>query len=418
MMDDEFATPGIHHSSLVIRHSSLFMKIILGISGSIAAYKAAHLTRLFVKNGDDVQVLMTESASDFIAPLTLATLSKRPVFSDVRSEAGWNNHVDLGLWADALVIAPATANTLAKLANGLCDNILSAVYLSARCPVFVAPAMDVDMWHHPATRANVERLRAHGVRVIPVGHGELASGLVGEGRMAEPEEILAFVAESLRQPQHLLGKKALVTAGPTYEALDPVRFIGNHSTGKMGIAVAEALAAQGAQVRLVLGPSDFLPQNPAIETVRVVSAQEMYEACAAVFAHTDVAVLAAAVADYRPKTFSPKKIKKRDDELSLELAKTIDIAATLGKIKQKGQILVGFALETNDEEDNARGKLERKNFDFIVLNSLRDAGAGFGHDTNKISILHRDGTRKAFDLKRKSDTARDIVAEIVRTANL
>jgi phosphopantothenoylcysteine decarboxylase/phosphopantothenate--cysteine ligase len=411
------------------------MKIILGISGSIAAYKAAHLTRLWVKQGAEVQVLMTQAATDFITPLTLSTLSKRPVFSDVSSEAGWNNHVELGLWADAIVIAPASANTLAKLANGLCDNILSAVYLSARCPVFVAPAMDVDMWHHPATQENIRRLQAHGVQVIPVGVGELASGLVGEGRMAEPEEIVEFVVRSLKfevsesapdsktvgtsnfKLQTLHSKKALVTAGPTFEPLDPVRFIGNHSSGKMGIALAETLAAQGAEVTLVLGPTDFKPVNQAIKVVPVMSAQEMYEACVKVFPKTDIAVLAAAVADYRPKIFSDTKIKKKEGEMTLELEKTIDIAATLGKEKRNGQVFVGFALETNDELQNAQAKLEKKNFDFIVLNSMRDAGAGFGHDTNKISILRRDGTRKDFPLKSKTEVAQDIVAEIARLAN-
>jgi len=405
------------------------MKILLGISGSIAAYKAAHLTRLWVKRGYDVQVLMTDAAVDFIAPLTLSTLSKRPVFSSARSEAGWNNHVELGLWADALVMAPATANTLAKLANGLCDNIIGAVYLSARCPVFIAPAMDVDMWHHPATRANIERLQAHGVHLIPVGTGELASGLVGEGRMAEPEEIVEFVENvlssnfdatsnfKLQTSNFLKGKRALVTAGPTFEPLDPVRFIGNHSSGKMGIAIAEELAAQGAYVTLVLGPTDIKPQHPAIQVVPVLSAQDMYEACEPVFAKADIAVLAAAVADYRPKIFSEIKLKKREGEMILELAKTVDIAATLGKTKRPDQIFVGFALETNNEAEHAQAKLEKKNFDFIVLNSMKDAGAGFGHDTNKISIFRRDGSRQDFNLKNKVEVARDIVAEIVRSAN-
>lgn len=400
------------------------MKIILGICGSIAAYKAAHLARLWVKKGAEVQVLMTEAAASFITPLTLSTLSRRPVFSDVSSEAGWNNHVELGLWADAVVIAPASANTLAKLANGLCDNILSAVYLSARCPVFVAPAMDVDMWRHPATRENIRRLESRGVRVIPVGHGELASGLVGEGRMAEPEEIADFVEQSLAKGQgsakegKLKGKKALVTAGPTYEPLDPVRFIGNHSSGKMGIALAEGLAAAGARVTLVLGPTALRPENPDVEVLPVVSAQQMYEACARVFPGVDIAVLAAAVADYRPKTFSETKIKKKEGDLSLELEKTVDIAATLGRKKRRNQVFVGFALETNDELNNARLKLEKKNFDFIVLNSLQDAGAGFGHDTNKVAILHRDGARIDFPLKTKHEVAEDIIGEIARLANL
>lgn len=397
------------------------MKIILGICGSIAAYKAAHLTRLWVKKGADVQVLMTESATSFIAPLTLSTLSKRPVYSDVRSEAGWNNHVELGLWADAVVIAPASANTLAKLANGLCDNILSAVYLSARCPVFVAPAMDVDMWHHPATRENIRRLEGFGVRIIPVGHGELASGLVGDGRMAEPEEIVRFVDRSLGEDapkiRHLAGKKALVTAGPTFEPLDPVRFIGNHSSGKMGIALAEELAERGTEVTLILGPTVNRPDHPGVRVVSVMSAQEMFEACSRVFADTDIAVLAAAVADYRPKIFSETKIKKKEGELTLDLEKTVDIAATLGREKKPAQVFVGFALETNDELTNAQLKLEKKNFDFIVLNSLQDAGAGFGHDTNKIAILRRNGTRTDFPLKSKKEVSKDIVDEIALLAN-
>lgn len=392
------------------------MKIILGVTGSIAAYKSAFLMRLLIKQGHEVQVLMTEAATSFIAPLTLSTLSKRPVYSDVRSEAGWNNHVELGLWADVLLIAPASANTLAKLANGLCDNILSAVYLSARCPVCVAPAMDVDMWHHPATQANMQRLQQHGVQVIPVGHGELASGLVGDGRMAEPEDILAFVEQlhhrSL-QPKPLSGKKALVTAGPTYEALDPVRFIGNYSSGKMGIALAETLAAQGAEVTLVLGPTDLRPADPDVRVVDVTSAQQMYEACAPVFEEADITVLAAAVADYKPRDFSEIKIKKKDDDMSLPLAKTVDIAATLGKKKRAGQLLIGFALETNDAEQNAISKMERKNLDFIVLNSLQDPGAGFGHETNKIDIYHRNGAHKSFALKSKKAVAADIVAEII-----
>ena len=393
------------------------MNILLGISGSIAAYKAAHLTRLWVQQGAAVQVLMTEAATTFIAPLTLSTLSKRPVFTDVRSETGWNNHVELGLWADALVVAPASANTLAKLANGLCDNILTAVYLSARCPVFVAPAMDVDMWHHPATQANIRRLQGYGVQIIPVGEGELASGLVGEGRLAEPEEIVAFVARYFRQRQDLTGKKALVTAGPTFEPLDPVRFLGNHSTGKMGIAIAEALSRRGAAVTLILGPTPVSPQEEAVRVVRVGSAQEMYAACAPLFPGMDITVLAAAVADYRPAVFSEQKIKKKEDDLQLPLAKTVDIAATLGSQKQPGQILVGFALETNNELEHARQKLERKNLDFIVLNSLQDVGAGFGHDTNKITILRRNGLQTAFELQTKIEAAQDIVAEIARLAN-
>lgn len=393
------------------------MKILLGISGSIAAYKAAFLTRLLVKQGAEVQVLMTKSSEAFVAPLTLSTLSKRPVFTEVVSESSWNNHVELGLWADVFVIAPATANTLAKLANGLCDNILSAVYLSARCPVLVAPAMDVDMWRHPATQGNIKKLQEHGVQIIPVGYGELASGLVGEGRMAEPEEIVAFLNSHFPAAKTLAGKKALVTAGPTFEALDPVRFLGNHSTGKMGIALAEALAQQGAAVTLVLGPTDLRPSNPSIRVIPVQSAQEMYQACAAEFPDTDIAVLAAAVADYRPKAVSETKIKKKEGDMSLELVKTVDIAAALGKVKRPDQVLVGFALETNDERTHAQQKLEKKNFDFIVLNSMRDAGAGFGHDTNKITILRRDGSATDFPLKSKAEVARDIIAEICSAAN-
>lgn len=394
-----------------------FARIILGISGSIAAYKSAFLTRLLVKRGAEVQVLMTDAATGFIAPLTLSTLSKRPVFTGVHSEEGWNNHVELGLWADALLIAPASANTLAKMAHGICDNILSAVYLSARCPVFVAPAMDVDMWQHSATQDNIRLLESRGVQVIPVGYGELASGLVGDGRMAEPEGIMAFLEQYFKANSTLMGKKALVTAGPTFEALDPVRFIGNHSTGKMGIAIAESLARRGAEVELVLGPTHLRPRNASIRVTEVVSAQDMYEVCSARFPHTDITVLSAAVADYRPVQYSASKIKKKDDDLQLPLVKTIDIAAALGRIKRPGQLLVGFALETDQEEAHALQKLHKKNLDFIVLNSLRDAGAGFGHDTNKIHILRSDGTGTSFDLKSKQLVAEDIVEEIVYWAN-
>jgi phosphopantothenoylcysteine decarboxylase/phosphopantothenate--cysteine ligase len=388
------------------------MNLILGISGSIAAYKSATLTRLFVKNGHDVQVLMTESATAFITPLTLSTLSKYPVYSEVRSEAGWNNHVDLGLWAHALLIAPASANTLAKLANGICDNILCAVYLSARCPVFVAPAMDVDMWHHPATQENIQKLIKHGVHIIPVGHGELASGLVGDGRMAEPEEIQQYLTRFFEQKQDLLGKKVLITAGPTQENIDPVRFISNHSSGKMGIALADELASRGAQVTLVLGPTYLRPKHTEISVVPVVSAQQMYEASALAFPTADVTILAAAVADYRPATVSQVKIKKAATEMSIELEKTIDIAATLGAQKRPDQYLIGFALETDHEMEHAQIKLQRKNFDFIVLNSLQDAGAGFGHDTNKITMLFRNGVIKPLPLMAKTAVATAIVSEI------
>ncbi len=396
------------------------MRILLGISGSIAAYKTAHLTRLWVKESAEVKVLMTPAATGFISPLTLSTLSKHPVISDVQSETGWNNHVELGLWADALVIAPATANTLAKLANGICDNILSAVYLSARCQVFVAPAMDLDMWRHPSTQHNVQRLQQFGVHVIPVGVGELASGLVGEGRMAEPEEIVEFVRQWLvtsSAPLLLAGKKALVTAGPTQEPIDPVRFIGNNSSGKMGVALAEELAKQGAQVTLVLGPSALEPSK-ALQTVRVQTAAEMYEACQAVFEQMDIAVFAAAVADYRPKNVSSQKIKKTGADMQVDLVPNVDIAATLGQQKKAHQLMVGFALETNEEESNALGKLHRKGFDFIVLNSTRDEKATFGFDTNKITILDPNGLKKAYPLKSKQEVAADIVQEICsRSAN-
>jgi len=388
-------------------------KIILGISGSIAAYKSAFLTRLLIKAGAEVQVLMTPSAQDFITPLTLSTLSKRPVYSSVSAETGWNNHVELGLWADAMLIAPTTATTLAKLANGLCDNILVAAYLSARCPVFFAPAMDLDMWQHPATRHNVERLLSYGNQLIPVGVGELASGLSGEGRMAEPEDIVTYLERFFAQQQDLAGKKILLTAGPTYEAIDPVRFIGNRSSGKMGVALADAAARRGAEVNLILGPSKLLPQEKNVKVLRVESAQEMHDAALQLFPGMHAAILAAAVADYRPKVVATEKIKKKGEELQLDLIKNPDIAADLGKMKQAGQLLIGFALETNDEENNAQGKLEKKNFDFIVLNSLRDAGAGFNHDTNKISILFKNNKKRDFELKSKNAVAEDILQAMI-----
>ncbi|HAD12560.1 MAG TPA: bifunctional phosphopantothenoylcysteine decarboxylase/phosphopantothenate--cysteine ligase CoaBC [Saprospirales bacterium] len=393
------------------------MKIILGVTGSIAAYKSASLIRLWVKKGHEVQVLMTDSAKAFISPLTLSTLSKRPVLTEVVSEESWNNHVELGLWADAMVIAPASANTLAKLANGLCDNIVSAVYLSARCPVYVAPAMDVDMWKHPATQSNIRRLQSFGVHVIPVGHGELASGLIGDGRMAEPEDIIGFLESHNLRSRKLAGKKALVTAGPTYEALDPVRFIGNHSTGKMGIAIAETLAKEGAEVTLILGPTELRPADSTVQVQLVTSAAEMHAACEKVFHETHIVVLAAAVADYKPRQFSETKIKKKEGDMQLELEKTVDIAATLGKARKPEQVFVGFALETDNEQNHALQKLAKKNFDFIVLNSMRNQGAGFGHDTNQITILRKAGTHIDFPLKSKQAVAEDIVHEICSLAN-
>lgn len=387
-------------------------KIILAITGSIAAYKSAILARMLVKEGAEVQILMTPAATSFISPLTLSTLSKRPVFSSVSAEDAWNNHVEMGLWADAMIIAPATANTLAKLSAGICDNIVASVYLSARCPVFIAPAMDLDMWKHPATVANVEKLKSFGNHFLPVGYGQLASGLIGEGRMAEPEEIVASLYRHFQAGQDFSGKKVLITAGPTYEPLDPVRFIGNRSSGKMGIAIAEGFAERGASVKLVLGPSKLSAKHARIETTKVQTASEMHSAALKYFPGSDIAVLAAAVADYRPREVADQKIKKSEGQMTIELEKTPDIAAALGKIKQPGQFIVGFALETNNELDNARQKLERKNFDFIVLNSLRDTGAGFNFDTNKITILHKGNKRKDFELKTKAEVAQDILNEI------
>jgi phosphopantothenoylcysteine decarboxylase / phosphopantothenate---cysteine ligase len=384
-------------------------KIILGISGSIAAYKSATLTRLLIKAGAEVQVLMTDAATEFITPLTLTTLSKKPVFTSVISESEWNNHVELGLWADAMIIAPATATTMAKLANGICDNILTATYLSARCPVFIAPAMDLDMWKHPATLRNLALLQSYNVGLIPVENGELASGLVGEGRMAEPENIIHYLEDFFGQQADFQNKKVLITAGPTYEAIDPVRFVGNRSSGKMGVAIAEEIAQRGGKVELILGPSSLKIIHKNINVVRVESAQQMFDACVKHFEQCDAAILSAAVADYRPSVVADQKIKKKEATLTIELEKTTDIAAHLGSKKQKNQILVGFALETNDELANAESKLERKNFDFIVLNSLRDSGAGFAGDTNKITIVKKDKSHTAFDLKSKTDVAKDIV---------
>lgn len=389
-------------------------RILLGVSGSIAAYKSALLTRLLVKAGAEVKVVMTPSAHDFITPLTLSTLSKNPVLTNfTKDETGeWNNHVDLGLWADAVVIAPASANTLAKMATGICDNLLIAVYLSARCPVFFAPAMDLDMLQHPSTKNNIQKLTSWGNRLLDPAHGELASGLVGTGRMAEPEEILKSI-EHFFSSGPLKGKKALVTAGPTHEAIDPVRYISNHSTGKMGFAIAEELANQGAEVTLITGPTSLSKDLNGIKVIAVNSADEMYAASVQHFADADISVLSAAVADYKPAAKADQKIKKKDENLILELVKTKDIAAELGKLKRNGQIIVGFALETENETAHAEKKLTSKNFDLIVLNSLNDKGAGFGHDTNKITIIDSAKESKEFNLKSKKEVARDIVTTII-----
>ncbi len=388
--------------------------ILLGICGSIAAYKAAVLVRLLVKAGARVQVLMTPGAEQFIPPLTLATLSGNPVLTTfVKSDTGvWNNHVEWGMWADALLIAPASANTLAKMANGLCDNLLTAVYLSARCPVFFAPAMDLDMWAHGATQQNIAKLVSAGNHLIPPGTGELASGLTGEGRMAEPDDIIAFLETFLGNDLPLTGRKALVTAGPTYEAIDPVRFIGNHSSGKMGFAIAARLARLGAAVTLVSGPA-ALDTPPGVNRIPVITADDMLKACLAAFPEVDVAVMSAAVADYRPTSSSPEKIKKSDAVLHLVLEKTTDILAELGSLKKDGQVLVGFALETENGLTNATGKLHRKNLDLIVLNSLRDEGAGFAVDTNKVTLIDRHESVQELPLQSKAAVADEICRRIL-----
>lgn len=390
-------------------------KILLGVSGSIAAYKSALITRLLVKEGAQVKIVLTESAKDFITPLTLSTLSKNPVLSSfTKGETGeWNNHVELGLWADVMLIAPASATTIARCANGLAENLLVATYLSARCPIFFAPAMDLDMYKHPSTVTNLTKLVSYGNTIIDAENGELASGLVGEGRLAEPEHIVNELRRHFLKNTILEGKKVLITAGPTQEPLDPVRFISNHSSGKMGFAIAEAFSLAGAQVTLISGPVSVTAPI-GIQVEKVVSAQQMYEAAEKHFSESDVVILAAAVADYTPKHVADKKIKKKEDVFNIELTKTVDIAATLGKNKKASQLLVGFALETDNELENAKGKLERKNFDLIVLNSLQDKGAGFRYDTNKIKILDREGNTYDFDLKTKQEVAADILNIVVQ----
>ena len=390
--------------------------ILLGISAGIAAYKTASLVRVFIKAGANVQVVMTPASKDFVTPLTLSTLSKNPVHSSFYNEedenAVWNNHVELGLWADYFLIAPATANTLSKMANGICDNLLLATYLSAKCPVYFAPAMDLDMYKHPSTLNSFEKLESFGNIMIPATSGELASGLVGQGRMAEPEDIVSFIEKDILGKLPLRGKKVLITAGPTYEAIDPVRFIGNHSSGKMGFEIAKAAANLGAEVVLISGPTYQKVSHSLIQTVSVTSAQDMYDAAHEYFKNVDVAILSAAVADYKPKEVANQKIKKKETTLTLELEKTKDILASLGEIKQN-QILVGFALETNNELENAKGKLKKKNLDLIVLNSLNDKGAGFKSETNKVTILDKNDTITAYELKSKAEVAKDLINEII-----
>ncbi len=390
-------------------------KIILGICGSIAAYKSAELCRLFVKYGAEIKIIMTPSALDFITPLTLSTLSTHEVIHSVHDGSNWAGHVELGLWADLMVVAPMTANSLAHFANGLCDNILDAVYLSAKCPVLFAPAMDLDMWQHQSTKNNVDKLISYGDTMIPVEYGSLASGLIGLGRMAEPLHILDFVINYFTPNKELSGKKVMITAGPTHEMIDPVRFLGNSSSGKMGIALALECLKRGAKVSLVLGPvSEKLEGKSNLDIIRVVSAVEMMEACDRLFPEIDIAIMAAAVADYAPAVISEQKIKKSDYSLELKLIKTPDIAATLGAKKRKGQIIIGFALETENELEHAKKKRKSKNFDIIVLNSMNDKGAGFGSDTNKVTLIGDKGVMLSSPLLSKSEIAKIIINETIK----
>jgi len=391
--------------------------ILLGVTAGIAAYKTAYLVRLFIKAGANVKVVMTPASKDFVTPLTLSTLSKNPVHSTFYNKEDeneeWNNHVDLALWADFMVIAPATANTLSKMAKGTCDNLLLAAYLSSKCKVYFAPAMDLDMYKHQSTIDNLNTLESYGNVMIPAETGELASGLIGEGRMAEPESILSFIENDILSGLPLRGKKVLITAGPTYEAIDPVRFIANHSSGKMGFELANEAAILGASVFLITGPSNENVKNPLIKRVDVVSADEMYDAVHKYYQNIDIAILAAAVADFKPKTRSSQKIKKKDSSLTIELTQTKDILASLG-VQKKNQFLVGFALETNNELENAKSKLKNKNLDLIVLNSLKDKGAGFKIATNKVTLIDKNGVMTEFGVKSKSEVAQDIFNEIVK----
>lgn len=390
--------------------------IILGVSGGIAAYKTAYIVRLLIKAGANVQVIMTPSAKDFVTPLTLATLSKNPVYSsffDENSDTGvWNNHVSLALWADFMLFAPTTANTLSKMVDGECDNLLMATYLSAKSPIYIAPAMDLDMYQHPSTRTNLVQLEKFGHKIIPAEKGELASGLVGEGRMAEPESIISFIENDILSQLPLRNKKIIITAGPTYEAIDPVRFIGNHSSGKMGFDIAEALSSKGAEVILISGPTHLNTKNKSIQLHRVVNADEMYEVSHKFFNEADVVVAAAAVADYRPKNIALQKIKKDDATFTIELEKNKDILASFGKLK-KNQFLVGFALETENEIENAKLKIQKKNLDLMVLNSLQDEGAGFGTSTNKVTFITKDFEIEPHSLKTKEEVATDIANKII-----
>ena len=388
-------------------------KIIIGITASIAAYKVPFIVRQLKKAGAEVKVIMTPASTDFVSKLTLSTLSKNPVLVDLFDEQSWANHVELGRWADLMLVAPLSCNTLSKMATGQCDNLLLAVYLSATCPVMVAPAMDEDMWHHPNTKKSVGILRENGNTVLDVAHGELASGLIGQGRMAEPEEIVAAIEIFFQTANQLKNKKVLVTAGPTYEAIDPVRFIGNHSSGKMGYSIADELANRGADVTLISGPVSIQLKNKTVKIVSVTSADEMYKTCMTQSSNYDIAVMAAAVADYTPVVVADQKIKKTDGDLAITLRKTKDILASLGKIKSNGQVLVGFALETENEQKNAQKKMAEKNADLIVLNSLKDEGAGFGHDTNKVTLFFKNGSEKQIELKSKTALAKDIVDAII-----
>ncbi|HDO28098.1 MAG TPA: bifunctional phosphopantothenoylcysteine decarboxylase/phosphopantothenate--cysteine ligase CoaBC [Bacteroidetes bacterium] len=389
-------------------------KILIGITGGIAAYKIPFLVRLLKKSGTEVQVMLTPAARDFVTPLTLSTLSQRPVLIDFfnKDDGSWNSHIELGLWADLLLVAPLTANTLAKMASGIADNLLLTTILSSRCPVLFAPAMDLDMYQHPATIENIKKLKSFGYRMIEPVKGELASGLTGVGRLEEPEKILEVIKDALNPKSVFRGKKVLVSAGPTYEPVDPVRFLGNHSTGRMGIEMATAFAGLGAEVNLVLGPSGLTTDDPSIKVYPVTTAEEMYDRCMGIFPESDITVMAAAVADFTPANPSELKIKKETGKANIDLVPTKDILASMGSEKKPGRILVGFALETDNERSNAKKKLQNKNLDLIVLNSMKDKGAGFGYQTNKVTLISANGTEKEFPLKSKKEVARDILLAI------